>query len=329
MPRLAVVIVNYRTPGLVVDALASIEAELDPGRDVALVIENDSGDDSAARIAAAIESRGWSRWARMIHSPCNGGFAAGNNLGLQDVEAPYYLLLNSDAYLRPGAIDSLLSAAEQHPEAGLVSPRLEWPDGEPQISCFRFHTPASELIGAAGTGPVTRILKGYEVPLPVDSAPSWPEWTSFACVMIRRELIEMTGLMDEGYFMYFDDVDYCRRATSTGWRVLNWPEARVVHLRGGTSPVKAAMAARKRPPAYYYASRSRYFVKFYGQAGLWLANICWLLGRGIAGLRELVGNKRPHACESAWRDIWIGAASVDHQPAAVQGGEVSSRSESG
>lgn len=307
--RLAIVIVNYKTPDLVEDALASLEAELDPGVDIALVVDNKSGDGSADCIEAAIEKRGWKDWARLIRAETNSGFSAGNNLGIQAVKAQFYLLMNSDTYVRPGAIAKLLAAAAEHPEAGLISPRLEWPNGDSQISCFRYQSPASELINSAGTGPITKSLLRYNVPIPVSDEPSWPGWTSFACVMIRRQVIESQGQMDENYFMYFEDVDYCRRAVANGWRVLNWPDAHVVHLRGGTSPVKAAMSLRKRPPAYYYASRSLYFAKFYGRAGVWAANACWILGRSIAGLRELVGNKQPHACERAWLDIWIGALS--------------------
>jgi GT2 family glycosyltransferase len=306
--RLAVVIVNYRTPDLVVDALASLEGELDPARDVAVVVDNASGDDSVARLEDAIERRGWQGWGKLEPSGVNGGFSAGNNLGIRSVDAEFYLLLNSDAYVRPGAIAILLEEAAREPSAGLLSPRLEWPDGEPQISCFRWHTPVTELINTAGTGPVIRVFTRHNVPQAVVPERSWPQWTSFACVLIRRAVVEGLGPMDEGYFMYFDDVDYCRRAGSRGWRVLNCPSARVVHLRGGTSPVKKSAAARKRLPAYYYASRSRYYAKFYGLPGLWAANALWLLGRLVAILRESVGHKEPHAAASAWRDIWIGSA---------------------
>jgi N-acetylglucosaminyl-diphospho-decaprenol L-rhamnosyltransferase len=304
--RLAIVIVNYRTPELVIEALASLECEIDFDQDVALVVDNDSQDDSVDDITCAIKDRGWQKWTKVIRSPLNGGFSAGNNIGVRNAEADLYLLLNSDAYVRPGAIQKLRDYAAQEPAVGMFSPLLEWPDGEPQISCFRWHTPITELINAAGTGGITRLFWRHNVAMPVDPHPSYPEWTSFACVLIRRAVFEDLGLMDEGYFMYFDDVDYCRRAARKGWRVLNCPEARVVHLRGGTSPVKSSAAARKRLPAYYYHSRSRYYSKFYGLMGLWLANLLWSIGRLISAFRELIGHKQPHTAHAAWRDIWIG-----------------------
>lgn len=301
--RLAIVILNYRTPHLVIDCLASLQAEIEPG-DIAVVVDNDSGDGSVETIKSAIAEQVWDSWTQVLPSAVNGGFSAGNNLGIQAVAADAYLLLNSDTIVRPGALRALREAMTLHPEAGLISPRLEWPDGTPQISCFRYHSPVSELIDAAATGPVTKLLEPYNVALPVSDTPIEPEWTSFACVLIRREIIEQVGLMDEGYFMYFDDVDYCRRARSAGWRILHFPQARVVHLRGGSGSVKTDVEARKRPPAYLYASRSRYFARFYGLPGLWLANVSWLTGRGVALFRELVNRRKSHICEYAAQDIW-------------------------
>ncbi|MEB3359571.1 MAG: glycosyltransferase family 2 protein [Synechococcales bacterium] len=302
--RLAIVIVNYRTPNLVIDCLQSLQAEVDPSQDCVVVVDNASGDDSVSQIDQCIQQNCWQSWVKLIPSPVNGGFSAGNNLGIKAVEADAYLLTNSDTIIRAGAVRELLSAMEQHPQAGLLSPRLEWLDGTPQISCFRYRSPISEFIEAARTSPISKLLRRYEVPIDVSNVPIKPEWTSFACVLIRKAVIEQIGLMDEGYFMYFDDIDYCRRARNAGWEILHWPTARVVHLRGGSSPVKAEMAARKRPRAYLYASRSRYFTTFYGPFGLWLANAGWMTGRAVSLLRELIGNKLPHTCELEAVDIW-------------------------
>jgi len=122
-------------------------------------------------------------------------------------------------------------------------------------------------------------------------------------VLVRRAVIDQIGLMDEGYFMYFDDIDYCRRARDAGWKILHWPQARVVHLRGGSGDVKSDVAARRRPRAYLYASRSRYFAKFYGYLGLWLANLMWLAGRIISLVREAAGTKQRHTCDYTAQDI--------------------------
>lgn len=306
MLQLAVIVLNYRTPQLVIDCLDSLNGQIDPATQRVVIVDNCSGDDSVEKISSAIAANAWNTWAELIPSPVNGGFSAGNNVGIQAVAAENYILLNSDTIVRPGAIAALMRGAAAHPEVGIFSPRLEWPDGEPQISCFRYRSPASEIIEAAETGPVTNLLAGFNVPIPVSDEPFEPEWTSFACVWVRRAVIEKVGLMDEGYFMYLDDVDYCRQTREAGWRILHWPEARVVHLRGGSGTVKKELATRKRARPYLYASRSRYFAKFYGgRVGLLLANLCWYLGRGISLLREATG-RESHVNECAAQDIWIG-----------------------
>lgn len=313
--RVAVVVINYRTAPLVLDCLETLASEIDPSRDRVVVVDNASRDGSLHRLRTALRARGWSDWAELVAAERNGGFSAGNNIGLEAVDADAYLLLNSDTQLRPGALRELLHAMEQHPEAGLVSPRLEWPDGTPQKSCFRNPSPASELMRAARTGPVSSLLHRFEVPLPLSERPVNVPWTSFACVMIRREALDTVGRMDEGYFLYFEDIDYCRRAHEAGWTVLHWPRARVVHLRGGSGSVKSAHAQRKRLPRYYFESRARYFAKFYSVPGLWLANTAWLAGRGVAFARELVGHKEPHVCEREAMDIWTSALHPLHDSA--------------
>jgi GT2 family glycosyltransferase len=323
MKRIAVIIVNFRSPALVVQALESLEEELDSKRDVAVVVDNASGDGSAEHIFRAIEENGWGDWTQLLCSEQNGGFSAGNNIGLSAVEADFYLLLNSDAYLRQGAIDQLLQAASQHPNAGLISPRLEWPDSTPQISCFRNHSPLGEFVDAASTRFVSNSLPNRVVPIPVADNPTTPDWTSFACVLIRREVVLSVGLLDDHYFMYFEDVDFCRRAGKAGWTVLNWPQARVVHLRGGSSTVKASAIRKARLPEYLYRSRARYFAKFYSPLGLWRANVWWMVGRGVSLVAELIGLRESQTCEKQWVDNWIGARSplADHRTGTGSGRE--------
>jgi GT2 family glycosyltransferase len=306
--RLCVIIVNYRTPGLVLDALESLVSQLEAGQDQALVIDNGSGDDSADRIEQAIAARGFARVCRVIRSPRNLGFSAGNNLGIRSVDASYYLLLNSDTIVRERAIPTLLTEMHRHPGVGIAGPRLESPDATPQVSCFRDFTPVSELLSAAKTGPLTQFLDAFDVPLPVSKEAIEADWVSFACAMIRREVIEKIGLLDEGYFMYFEDSDYCRAARAAGFRIRYFPRARVVHLRGGTAPdPKYLPPSLGRAPRYFYASRARYFRKGYGVVGFCLANAFWQIGRSVSLGRELVGRKPPHTSQKAWLDNWTDA----------------------
>lgn len=304
MIELAIVIINYKTPQLVIDCLKTLETEINTAQYKVIVIDNASGDDSPEILKSAIAQNQWETWVEVLASPVNGGFSAGNNLGIKAIEAEFYLLLNSDTLVHKGSIDLLLSKIKQNPQVGMVSPRLEWPDGTPQVSCFRYHNFFSEMIDSAGTSIITKLLSPFDVPLSVSETAFTPQWTSFACVLIRRQVIEQIGYLDEGYFMYYEDVDYCRRAQKKGWLILHIPQARVIHLRGGSSSVKTEIASRQRPPSYLYASRSRYFTKYYGRLGLLGANLCWLMGRSVSKLRETIGHKKPHTCEYQEQDIW-------------------------
>ena len=154
--KLNVCIVNYKTPQLVIDCLASFLPEL--AGDAAVVIaDSNSQDNSVAKISAWLKGNDPAGKCRLIALPVNGGFSAGYNAAMKACPAEFYLLLNSDTVVRPGAIARLLEAAAEYPQAGLFGPRLEWPDETPQVSCFRDHSPASELIAAARTRQVTAL----------------------------------------------------------------------------------------------------------------------------------------------------------------------------
>ncbi|MGA7749990.1 MAG: glycosyltransferase family 2 protein [Gallionella sp.] len=302
---LSCVIVNYRTPHLVLDCLASFLPELNGMDARVVVVDNHSGDDSPEVIRAWLGKHDAGSKVDFVQSVQNAGFAAGNNIGIKTQRAQYYLLLNSDTLIRPGAIQTIMDTATRYPEAGLISPRLEWPDGAGQESCFRFITPFSELIAASQTGLVDWLLSRYIVALPVQTQIARPQWTSFACVLVRDEVFQQVGLLDEGYFMYFEDVELCHRARKAGWQIVHNPEARVVHLRGGSSPVKEQTRLKKRVPRYFYESRTRYFYQTYGWLGLTAANLLWWMGRIISGTRQLLGRSDKAAIERQWRDIWI------------------------
>lgn len=304
--RLSVIILNYRTPELVIDCLSSLADTIDPLSNDVLVVDNHSPDDSVQKIAAAIADKNWSSWAEVQDSGDNNGFSAGLNFGMQQrPDADAWLLTNSDILFRSDSLENIHRAYSEFPEAGLITPRLEWPDGTPQISCFRYINPVSEMLRAARTSVLDKLFKNFIPAIDISEAASRPAWSSFACILLRKECQKQVGAMDEGYFMYFEDGDYCRRARQHGWDIVNDPRAHVVHLRGGSSSVKEDTINRKQRPAYYYAARSRYFAKFYGgSAGLILTNVLWMNGRLVSLLREKLGKKAPHLCEHEEQDVW-------------------------
>jgi len=304
--QLAIVIINYKTPQMLIDCLKSLLPELDKLNAKVVVVDNLSLDNSLQLIQQWIDENAVGGLVELHASSVNSGFSGGNNMGISALEAKYYLLLNSDTLVRKGAISTLLNAAINNKEAGLISPRLEWPDAIPQESCFRFHTPISQLIGSANTGFITKILQKYSVPFAVSEQPAYYDWTSFACVLIRAEVFKQIGLMDDGYFMYFEDVAFAYHAQQAGWKVLNIPDAHVVHLRGGSSPLKAQVKLGKRLPRYFYESRTRFFYQVYGRFGLLMANLFWTLGYGVSLLRALFSSSyQSNIPAYQKRDIWI------------------------
>lgn len=304
--RLAVVILNYRTPQLVLDCLETLDGQVEPVRDEVVVVDNASEDGSDEAIQAVITARGWGSWARVVAADRNGGFSAGNNAGIRASDAEFYLLLNSDTLVRSGAIAELLRAAEELPGAGLIGPRLEEQDGTGQNSAFRTITPLGQLNSAAKTGLITRLMPGRVVAMPVADKPHGCDWISFACVLVRRAALEAVGPMDEGMFMYFEDADYGLRVRAAGFGVWYWPAARVVHFGGGSG----ALVSGRRLPKYYYAARARYFVRHFGLAGWVIGNLLWNVGFTVHAVKCLLLRRPIGKDHLAAIDVWTASAST-------------------
>ena len=292
MPTAFILIVNYRTGPLVVDCLASLVPELaalQGGR--VIVVDNASGDDSVAQIGSAINERGWGGWAELIALPRNGGFAYGNNRALERVRAhdPSFaavVCLNPDTTVRPGALTALLAQFSAAPQAGIVGALIEDERGVRQHGGHAFPSPLGELEGAAQLGVLSRALAPGEVRESRAAAPRRFDWVSGACFAVRRELIEQIGGFDEGYFLYFEETDFCLRARRAGWSCWHVPQAAVVHFEGASTGINIPA---KRRPAYWYASRRRFFLKAYGVSGLLAADLLWAIGRCSLVLRRSLG----------------------------------------
>jgi len=277
-----VIVVNYRTPALAIECLASIEAmvgDLRGGRVV--VVDNDSADGSSAQIGAAIHRHAWHGWAEVLAMPRNGGFAYGNNAGLRHAISSHptlgcAILLNPDTVVAPGAIGSLLAYLDEHPKVGIAGARIVNEKGWPESSAHRLPSPLGELEDAAQFAPLSRVLHAHAVSPPIASAAHLCDWVSGACMAIRREVFDAVGPLDEGYFLYFEEVDYCLRAKRAGWHCAFVPEACVTHLEGASTGIAIG---RRRRPGYWYASRRRFFVKAYGVLGLLWADTLWSIGR--------------------------------------------------
>ena len=296
-PSLLVVIVNFRTAQLTIDCLNSLVAEVKAlSRTQVVVVDNNSGDRSIEEIESAIQTKGWNDWASVLPSEHNKGFAFGNNLIIRSAlksrcPPDYVLLLNPDTIVREQSLQVLIDFMEEHSQVGITGSRLEDPDGTPQCSAFRFHTLLSELDSSLRLGIVSKLLTKWIVAPPVASIPHPTDWVAGASMMIRREVFETTGLMDEEYFLYYEEVDFCLQARKLGWSCWYVPQSRVVHLVGQSSGVTNTKTDSKRLPEYWFNSRRRYFLKNHGWFYAASTDLVWLLSFTLSRCRRFIQRK--------------------------------------
>lgn len=286
--RVAVIVVNYRTAELAVGCLRSLAGE---AVERVVVVDNASGDGSAESLRDACRACG----AEFLPLAVNGGFAAGNNAALRPILASpdppdYVLLLNPDTVVRPGAVAALADFLETHPHAGVAGSRLEDSDGTPQRSAFRFPSVAGEFENGVRLGIVSKLLARHVVAPPPRDDAHCCDWVSGASLMVRREVFAQVGLLDEGYFLYYEEVDFCRRAAAAGWQCWHVPASRVVHLVSASTGLDGS-GPKRRTPDYWFASRRRYWSKHFRRRDALLADALWAAGRATWRLRRPLQRK--------------------------------------
>lgn len=252
--RISVVIVNWNTRRLLECCLRSILTVGEGLLCEVIVVDNGSTDDSVAMVRDRFPG------VRLVENAANEGFAQANNRGVALARADYVLLLNTDAFLAPGALRALIELAMCKPNAGLVGAQLRNADGTFQASHTAFPTLWHEFLILSGLG---RALwrPWYPSSGPDEGAPRVVDYVEGACMLVRRAAYLTVGGLDEGYFMYAEDVDLCRSLRDAGWEVWYQPAAIVTHLGGGSS--------RQRRPERegdLYRSRVRYFRKHHGDS---------------------------------------------------------------
>jgi GT2 family glycosyltransferase len=305
MPRLAVVIVSWNVRELLASCLRSLFDDLDRSALEAAVwiVDNASTDGTPGMVTEIFPK------VHLFASDENLGFASGNNLALRELLRNSYLpvrnsfiwLLNPDTEIQPGATAALLSALNAHPQAGVVGAKLLYPDGSLQHGAFRFpglvqlafelFPMPQRLYETPLNGRYPRHLYQGADPFPIDHPLG-------ASMMVRTEAIDQVGLLDEGYRMYCEEIDWCWRMHKAGWRAFCAPIAEVIHHTGrSTSQVPI--------PSFVnlWTSRARLYAHHHGP-------LTWLLARAMVrlGMRRRMENASPEmveACEDviqAWRD---------------------------
>ena len=197
-------------------------------------------------------------------------------------------LLNSDAFIDPGALKTLVGFMEDHPKAGFAGSQLRGEDGAPHTTHFRFPSIAGELEQAAKLGVISRLFPGAVIPMPPSDVPVRADWTAGASLLIRSTALEEVGLFDERFFLYYEETDLCLRAHNADWQTWFVPQSTVVHV----GSVSTGMKHWARTPSYWFASRRHYFRKNHGQAYAVCADLARLFG-GLLWRARRVVSPRP------------------------------------
>ncbi len=250
MSTMAVAIVNYNTREHLRACLTTVVRNR-PAEVV--VVDNASSDGSADMVRAEFPE------VRLIASGTNPGYGGGANRAIAACRAPYVLLLNSDTRLEDGALEVLSAYLDQHPEAAVVGPRLAYPDGTLQQSCFPFPTPLDTFLHLSHLGPLLARLFGLrEIYLRTWShrrARAVP-WVLGAALALRREPFENVGGFDESFFMYSEEVALCYVLHKRGWQTHFAPVTTVTHVRGAsTSNQHVEMEIRKTRSTWHFYRR--------------------------------------------------------------------------
>lgn len=250
MPLLSICIVNWNTREDLVKAIESLNCGGADDREV-VVVDNASSDGSAAFVRSRFPA------VTLLENQENSGFSRAYNQAIEAARGEYLLLLNPDCIVHPHALERLTAFLESNPKAAAVGPRLLNADGSLQYSCRRFPTFATGLFRNTPLGrlfPRNRFSREYLMTEWDHSAAREVDWISGAAICIRREALDQVGLLDERFFMYCEDVDWCFRARKLGWGIHYLPTATVTHLIGRSSDQRPLEMVKEfhRSMAHFY-----------------------------------------------------------------------------
>ncbi len=296
MLDLSVVIVNWNTKDLLRGCLTSLyDSEGDFSFET-VVVDNCSSDASAEMVREEFPQ------VHLIDSEINGGYAYANNQGLRCFQARYYLLLNPDTVLPPDALRRMLEFLDSHPEVGIAGPKLVMADGELDLACRRsFPTPENsfyKLFGLSRLFPNSERFGRYNLTYLDPDQVAEVDSVVGAFMMVRSEVVEEVGCLDEQYFMYAEDLDWALRAKRAGWKVYYYPEVTVLHYKRQSS-----QQSKDRSDYEFWRAMYVFYRKHYAhETPLWLHYLV-LGGLSVRGrgrmLRTIVRAERQRATGEA------------------------------
>jgi hypothetical protein len=316
----AVVIVNYRTPDLTERCLAALQSErgcLPKLR--AVVVDGGSADGSAEALAKSVAQPRYADWVSFVPLAINGGYGWANNQAIltlaREPHPPEFIhVLNPDAEVSGGAVAVLVEELRGRPNCGAVGSQLLAPDGREIPSSFRFPSVGREFVAGAQSEGLGRLL-GIEPTVVSSGQSAEVDWVSGASVMFRSAALRDVGLFDDGFFLYFEEVELMHRMKAKGWSVRRVPQSRVVHIEGASTGGPAAQAR----PQTWYESRRRYFA-LTGSSVL-TENLAWLAGHGVGLVKRLVRRSNPPAGAHATDLLRWGFGIGDTEPSVPAWGD--------
>ncbi|MEO8179844.1 MAG: glycosyltransferase family 2 protein [Deltaproteobacteria bacterium] len=298
--NVAAIVVNYRTAEAAIDSVKALLVELDKlGDSRVVVVDNESGDGSLERLVEAARVHGWGPRVVVIPSGHNGGYGYGINVGAQEAmswpTAPRYLyIINPDATPLPGAIDRLVRFMDENPSVGLTGSTVHNDDGS-FVSAFRFPSLLSEFESNANLGIFSRLLDKHRVALKPPGQTVEVDWVPGTSMLIRNPTFAEIGRFDEDFFLYFEEIDLCRRIRDAGYEVYFVEGAGVKHIG---SLATGMGDESKRMPGYWFSARRRYFVKHHGRLYAAACDAAMLGGHVLRKAADRVlsrqSNARPH-----------------------------------
>jgi len=301
--RLCVSIVNYRTPGHCIGCLESLLAERAdfPGFHV-VVADGASGDESLAILADWIERGGHGDWVALLPLDRNGGFGWAHNQvmlrALQGETPPDYIyLLNPDAVVRGGTLRALVTEMDADPRRAVTGGVMDSPGGTVQLSAHHFPDWRMELATGARTPGLLRLLGRTHAPQARAGRSVEVDWVSGSNFCVRAEAIRACGLFDDGFFLYFEEIEWQWRLRRGGWTVWQSANASILHEGGAATKVSRDPAVRARTPlpAYWYRSQRRYFMLTRGRAAASAIFTLWLVARVTLGAARRLASPRVRA----------------------------------
>jgi N-acetylglucosaminyl-diphospho-decaprenol L-rhamnosyltransferase len=275
---LGVSIVSYRTPELLRRCLAAVaEHRTDLELEV-MVVDNASGDGSADMVASEFA------WVHVIRNQHNVGFGPGHNQALRALHARHFLVLNSDTEPRRGALPTLVRYLDAHADVAVVGPRLVYPDGRVQPSRRRFPTTATLFLESTQLQrfwPRNAVLDRYYVHDRDDVTEQDVDWLVGACLCVRASAAEQVGLFDERYFLYSEEIDWCRRFRQHGYRIVYLPTAEVLHHEGASTGIDLASRDRQ-----FQSAKLKYAAKWHGPRVAGALRTYLVLEYGVRAVEE-------------------------------------------